>query len=83
MVLVVNRFLHTHKLFHTEVLLAIDSKMTCIILTFTFGDLEGEFWYRLKNIHHLTARDQVELRIDMVKKTDGAPPFLFIIIMHS
>ena len=36
-----------------------------------FGDLEGEFWYGLRNIHYLTTRDQVELRIDMVKKTDG------------
>ena len=36
-----------------------------------FGNLEGEFWYGLRNIHHLTTRDQVELRIDMVKETDG------------
>ena len=37
-----------------------------------FGDLNGEFWYGLKNIHHLTTRDDVEVRIDMVKKADGA-----------
>ena len=36
-----------------------------------FGDLNGEFWYGLKNIHHLTTRDQVELRIDMVRKDNG------------
>ena len=36
-----------------------------------FGDLDGEFWYGLKNIHHLTTRDDVELRVDMVKADDG------------
>ena len=36
-----------------------------------FGDLEGEFWYGLRNIHHLTTRDDVELRIDMVREDDG------------
>ena len=36
-----------------------------------FGDLEGEFWYGLRNIHHLTTRDDVELRIDMVTEDDG------------
>ena len=35
-----------------------------------FGDLNGEFWYGLRNIHFLTTRDEVELRIDMVNK-DG------------
>ena len=30
-----------------------------------FGDLEGEFWYGLKNIHCLTNRDSVELRFDL------------------
>ena len=30
-----------------------------------FGDLEGEFWYGLENIHCLTARDDVELRIEL------------------
>ena len=37
-----------------------------------FGDLDGEFWYGLKKLHHLTTRDDVELRVDMVKKADGA-----------
>ena len=36
-----------------------------------FGDLSGEFWYGLKKIHQLTTRDHVELRIDMVRETDG------------
>ena len=34
-----------------------------------FGDLNGEFWYGLRNLHCLTAREEVELRIDMVTKT--------------
>jgi hypothetical protein len=37
-----------------------------------FGDLDGEFWYGLKNIHYLTSRDDVELRIDMVMEDDGS-----------
>ena len=36
-----------------------------------FGDLEGEFWFGLRNIHCLTTREEVELRIDM-KRTNGA-----------
>ena len=30
-----------------------------------FGDLEGEFWYGMKNIHCLTHREDVELRIEL------------------
>ena len=37
-----------------------------------FGDLDGEFWYGLDNIHSLTTRDDVELRIDMVVEDDGS-----------
>ena len=37
-----------------------------------FGDLNGEFWYGLDNIHCLTTRDDVELRIDMVMEDDGS-----------
>ena len=30
-----------------------------------FGDLEGEFWYGLKNIHCLTNTASMELRLDL------------------
>ena len=36
-----------------------------------FGDLEGEFWFGLRNIHCLTTREEVELRID-IQRTDGS-----------
>ena len=35
-----------------------------------FGDLSGEFWLGLRNIHCLTAREAHELRIDM-KQENG------------
>lgn len=35
-----------------------------------FGDLDGEFWYGLRNLHCLTSRDDVELRID-ARVSDG------------
>ena len=37
-----------------------------------FGDLDGELWYGLDNIHYLTTRDDVELRVDMVMEDDGS-----------
>ena len=30
-----------------------------------FGDLDSECWYGLRNIHCLTTRESVELRIDL------------------
>ena len=35
-----------------------------------FGDLSGEFWYGLKNMHCLTTREEMELRIDL-RKANG------------
>ena len=35
-----------------------------------FGDLRGEFWYGLENIHCLTTRKDMELRIDL-RKANG------------
>ena len=37
-----------------------------------FGDLNGEFWYGLRNLHCLTAQEEVELRIGMVMKKTKA-----------
>ena len=37
-----------------------------------FGDLEGEFWYGLNNIHYLTSQENVDLRIDMIMEDDGS-----------
>ena len=34
-----------------------------------FGDLEGEFWYGLENIHCFTTREDVELRIEVGNET--------------
>ena len=34
-----------------------------------FGELEGEFWYGLENIHCLTTREDVELRIEVGNET--------------
>ena len=35
-----------------------------------FGDLSGEFWYGLENIHCLTTREDMELRTDL-RKANG------------
>ena len=37
---------------------------------FGFGDITGEFWYGLKNIHCLTSREAVELRIEIGNETE-------------
>ena len=36
-----------------------------------FGDLNGEFWYGLRNIHCLTTKEDVELQIE-VRLSDGS-----------
>ncbi len=35
-----------------------------------FGNLTGEFWYGLKNMHCLTSREPMEVEVDVSKK-DG------------
>lgn len=35
-----------------------------------FGDLNSEFWYGLRNLHCITSRDDVELRIDMLSTSN-------------
>ncbi len=35
-----------------------------------FGNLSGEFWYGLKNMHCLTSREPMEVEVE-VSKTDG------------
>ncbi len=35
-----------------------------------FGNLSGEFWYGLKNMHCLTSRESMEVEVE-VKKNDG------------
>ena len=36
-----------------------------------FGDMNGEFWYGLRNIHCLTTREDVELQIEVRKSDDS------------
>ena len=43
---------------------------------FGFGDLNGDFWYGLKNIHCLTEREQLELRIEIGNGT--ASPIVWV-----
>ena len=40
-----------------------------------FGNLTGEFWYGLKNMHCLTSREPMEVEVEM-SKTDGTRAFL-------
>ncbi len=40
-----------------------------------FGNLSGEFWYGLKNMHCLTSREPMEVEVE-VSKTDGTKKVL-------
>ena len=42
-----------------------------------FGDLEGEFWYGLENIHCLTKQEDVELRIELGNDNDSTPSIVW------
>ena len=44
---------------------AVDFNRSMEEYEFGFGNLDGEFWYGLKNIHCLTDREPVELRIEI------------------
>ncbi len=35
-----------------------------------FGNLSGEFWYELKNMHCLKSRESMEVEVEL-RKTDG------------
>lgn len=48
---------------------SVDFNRTLEEYEFGFGDITGEFWYGLKNIHCLTARDPVHLRIEIGNET--------------
>ncbi len=40
-----------------------------------FGNLSGEFWYGLKNMHCLTSRESMEVEVEL-RKTDGTKKVL-------
>ena len=42
-----------------------------------FGDLDSEFWYGLRNIHCLTARESVELRIDLQDEQENKVTWVY------
>ena len=46
-----------------------------------FGDLSGEFWLGLRNIHCLTAREAHELRIDMKLENGTSIAWIYQIFM--
>ena len=49
-----------------------------------FGDLSGEFWLGLRNLHCLTVREEVELRIDMTNENGTARTWTYsTFLVHS
>ena len=49
---------------------SVDFNRTLEEYEFGFGDITGEFWYGLKNIHCLASREAVELRIEIGNGTE-------------
>ena len=49
---------------------SVDFNRTLEEYEFGFGDITGEFWYGLKNIHCLTNREPMELRIELGNGTE-------------
>ena len=49
---------------------SVDFNRTMEEYEFGFGEVTGEFWYGLKNIHCLTNREPVELRIEIGNGTE-------------
>lgn len=49
---------------------SVDFNRTLEEYEFGFGDIAGEFWYGLKNIHCLTKREPVQLRVEIGNGTE-------------
>jgi ficolin len=49
---------------------SVDFNRTLEEYEFGFGDITGEFWYGLKNIHCLTKREPMQLRVEIGNGTE-------------